>query len=198
MMLRAAALVCVLASIANAQPSQPAPATSEEETQPAPPAPPSAAPPVEQEPPKPRTPFDQGRFGFGAGAGSQSALGQRYFGIAASASYFVLDGVGVDLGAGFQWGNGPNIGRVTPGLRYVVQPLVGKFPLIPYVGAFYSHWFISGNTYADQDAVAGRAGLLYVSGSVVLGLGAVNEHIVSKCDMDCSIWYPDITIAIAF
>lgn len=189
-MIRALALVTLLASVAQAQPSQtPPPPSPPEEAQPAPPPPP--------EPPRVRTPFDQGRFGFSAGAGSQSAFGGRYFGIAAGGSYFVLDGVGIDLGGGFQWGDGPNIGRVTPGVRYVVQPLVGKFPLIPYVGAFYSHWFIS-STYPDQDAVGGRAGLLYVSGSMVLGLGAVNEHIVSQCTMDCSIWYPDLTIAIAF
>jgi hypothetical protein len=61
---------------------------------------------------------------------------------------------------------------------------------------FYSHWFI-GDAYSDQDAVGTRGGLLYVSGSVVLGLGVAYERIVSECTMDCSSVYPDFTLSIA-
>jgi hypothetical protein len=154
------------------------------------------ADPLEEEPPRRRTPFDQGRFGLSAGAGSQSAFGVRYFAIAAGATYFVLDGVGVGLGAQYQWGDGPNIARLTPEVRYVAQPLVYKWPVVPYVGTFYSHWFI-GDNYDDQDAIGARSGLLYVGGSVILGLGVAVEHIVSTCTMDCTSVYPDLTIAIA-
>jgi hypothetical protein len=147
-------------------------------------------------PPRPRTPFDRGRFGLSAGAGTTSALGQRYFGIGAGASYFVLDGVGVGLSAQVQWGDGPTITRTTPELRYVAQPLVGRWPLIPYVAVFYTHWFI-GDAFEDVDAIGTRGGLLYVSGSIVLGLGVAYEHLVSECTMNCSSVYPDITISIA-
>ena len=172
--MRALVLVALLAAVAHAQPG---------------------APGVEEEPPR-RTPFDQGRFSLSGGAGTASAFGQRYFGIGLSASYFVLDGVAIDAGSVVQWGDGPTILRTTPGLRYVAQPLVGHFPLIPYVGVFYSHWFV-GDAFADIDALGTRGGLLYVSGSVVLGLGIAYERIVSECTMDCSSIYPDITIAIA-
>ena len=154
------------------------------------------APDPDVEPQRPRTPFDQGRFGLTAGAGTTSAFGERYFAIAAGASYFVLDGVGVGLGTQVQWGDGPTIFRTTPDLRYVAQPLVGRWPLIPYVGVFYSHWFI-GEQIDDVDAIGTRGGLLYVSGSMVLGLGIAYEHLVSTCTMDCSAVYPDITISIA-
>ena len=160
---------------------------------------PGAGPDPEPEPAR-KTPFDRGRFGLSVGAGTTSAFGERYFSIAAAASYFVLDGVGIDLGSQVQWGDGPTIARTTPGLRYVAQPLVGVSPVIPYVGVFYSHWFV-GDAYVDIDAVGTRGGLLYVSGSVVLGLGVAYERIVSDCDsamMNCSAVYPDLTIAIAF
>lgn len=208
--MRALALVLVLCTAAHAQPGgEPAPAPEPESAPepapaPPPPAPPGAAldstaepePEPEPEPPRRRTPFDRGRFGLTAGAGTTSAFGERYFAIAAGTSYYVLDGVGVGLGTQVQWGDGPTIFRTTPDLRYVAQPLVGRWPLIPYVGVFYTHWFV-GERIADVDAVGTRGGLLYVSGSVVLGLGLAYEHLVSTCTMDCSAVYPDITISIA-
>jgi hypothetical protein len=154
------------------------------------------ADPLDPEPPRPRTPFDQGRFGLSAGAGSQTTFGKSYFAIGAGAGYFVLDGLELGLGAQFHWGDGPNILRTTPEIRYVVQPLVGKFPLIPYAAVFYSHWFI-GQSNPDQDAIGTRGGLLYVSGSVILGLGVAYERIVSSCSTNCNLVYPDLTIAIA-
>ena len=172
MMLRALALVTVLGAAANAQPG------------------------VQEPPPQP-TPFDRGRFGLSAGAGTTSAFGERYFAIAAGASYFVLDGVALGLSSQVQWGDGPTITRATPELRYVAQPLVHHSPVVPYVAVFYSHWFIS-SAYADVDALGTRGGLLYVSGNVILGLGIAYEHLLSECSMDCSSVYPDITIAVAF
>jgi hypothetical protein len=174
------------------EPAQPGGPTEEP---PPPPPPPTVASPVLVVP-KRRTPFDRGRFGLTAGAGSTSAFGVRYFAIGAGASYFVLDGVAVGLGTQVQWGDGPTIFRTTPELRYVAQPLIEYSPVIPYVGVFYTHWFI-GNRVNDVDAVGTRGGLLYVSGSIVLGLGVAYEHLVSRCAMDCWSVYPDITISVA-
>lgn len=171
-MIRALVVVAMLASAAHAAPGDPV-----------------------EEPPR-RTPFDQGRFNLGFGAGSQTAFGQRYFAIGGGAGYFVLDGVEVGLSGQYQWGDGPSITRLSPALRYVAQPLVGVWPVIPYVGVFYSHWFI-GDMIPDEDAIGGRTGLLYVSGSVVLGLGVAYEHLVSECTTNCSAVYPDLTIAVA-
>jgi hypothetical protein len=150
---------------------------------------PATQPPV-------RTPFDQGRFNLGFGAGSQTALGYRYFVVAGGVGYYVLDGVELGLGASHQFGDGPGITRATPGVRYVAQPLVGRSPLVPYAGVFYSHYFI-GDGFTDVDTVGTRGGLLYVSGSLVVGLGVAFERVVSECSSNCSAVYPDITLSLA-
>lgn len=147
-------------------------------------------------PPPPPTPFDQGRIAISAGGGTTSSLGHQYVVIGGSVGYYVLDGVGLALHGLHQFGSGPSISELSPELRYVAQPLVGRWPVIPYVGAFYNHWFI-GDGLPDVDSVGGRAGGLWVSGNVVLGLGVVVEHIVSACTMDCDSVYPDITIALS-
>lgn len=204
--MRALVVVAWMSSVAAAQPAdapaepaEPAPEPTEPAT--AEPAQPTqtAQPAVPEPEPRRRTPFDRGRFGLTASAGTASVFDQRYFGIGGSLSYFVLDGVAVGAGAQVQWGDGPTITRTTPELRYVAQPLVGRWPLIPYAAVFYTHWFV-GEANPDVDAIGTRGGLLYVSGSIVLGLGIAYEHLVSECmmdTMDCSSVYPDITISIA-
>jgi hypothetical protein len=160
-------------------------------------APAAADPSVpEPEPPPRRTPFDQGRFGLSFGAGSQSVLGDRYYGVAGGAGYYILDGVELGLGASFQWGTGPTITRVTPSLRYVAQPLVGHSPLIPYVGVFGSHYFI-GQDEPDVNTIGARGGVLYVGGSLVLGIGVAVERVVSECTEECTDVYPDFTLSLA-
>lgn len=151
---------------------------------------------LEPEPPSPETPFDRGKFSLGVYGGSQSMLGERYFGLGAAVGYFVLDGVELGLGSQFLFGDGPNIGRLTPSLRYVAQPLVARSPVVPYVGVFYNHWFI-GDGVADVDTAGARGGLIYVSGKLLLGLGVAYERIVSECVTDCSSVYPDFTIALS-
>jgi hypothetical protein len=153
-------------------------------------------PAAEPEPPPPKTPFDRGRMGLSVGGGSTTAFGARYFAVGGGFGYYVLDGVEVGLAPQVQWGDGPTIARLTPSLRYVVQPLVGKFPLIPYAGVFYSHWFV-GDGVPDVDAAGARSGLLYVSGALVLGIGVAYERVVSECTMDCSVVYPDFTLSLA-
>jgi hypothetical protein len=147
-------------------------------------------------PPPPPTPFDRGKVALSVGGGTTSTLGHSYVVIGGLVGYYVLDGVLVAVHGVEQFGSGPNISELSPELRYVAQPLVGKSPIIPYVGGFYNHWFI-GDGLPDVDSVGARAGGLFVSGNVVLGLGVVYEHIVSDCMTDCDSYYPDITIALS-
>ena len=154
---------------------------------------PEALPPPE---PPPTTPFDRGKFSLALYGGSQSLLGERYFGIGGGVGYHVLDGVELGLGGQFLFGDGPNIGRLTPSLRYVAQPLVARSPVVPYVGVFYNHLFVGGGI-TDVDSIGTRGGLIYVSGKVLLGLGVTYERTVSECVMDCSSVYPDVTIALS-
>jgi hypothetical protein len=148
------------------------------------------------EPPRPPTPFDRGKLAISAGGGTTSSLGHQYIVIGGGVGYYVLDGVQIALSGLHQFGDGPSISELSPQLRYVAQPLVGHWPVIPYVGAFYNHWFVGGG-FDDVDSIGGRVGGMWISGNIVLGLGVVYEHIVSTCTVDCDSVYPDITIALA-
>lgn len=157
---------------------------------------PAYADPSLEEPDR-QTPFDRGHVGFSVGAGEQSAFGYRYFGLGAGAGYFVLDGLELGGFALHEFGGGPSINEVSPSLRYVAQPLVGRWPVIPYAGAFYNHWFL-GDGFSDLDTVGSRAGLLHLSGRLIVGLGVVYEHTVSACVTDCDSVFPDVTLGFAF
>jgi len=155
-------------------------------------------PPPPPEPPKP-TPFDRGKLGVSVGGGTQTQLGVHYIAIGAGVGYFVLDGVQLGVSGLHEFGDGPSISKLSPSLTYIAQPLVGKWPVIPYAGGFYNHWFIGDNN-PDLDTIGARAGLMFVSGHLVLGLGVAVEHVVSACNAmttDCNSVYPDLTISMA-
>ncbi len=149
------------------------------------------------EPPPVPTPFDRGKFGLSGGGGSQTTFGYRKFVIGVGVGYFVLDGVEIGLSGLHQFGDGPSVSELSPSLRYIAQPLVGRSPLIPYIGVFYRHWFI-GSAYDDVDTVGARAGALFLSGRIIIGLGAVVEQTVSTCSTECIAVYPDFTIGFSF
>lgn len=157
----------------------------------------AVAQPIEIEPPPTETPFDRGKVSLSVAGGAGNNLGEHYYAIGAGFGYFVLDGLELGASALEQFGDGPSITRLAPSIRYVAQPLVGKWPLIPYAGVFYTHWVIAGG-YDDIDAVGARSGLLYVSGRVLLGLGIAVEKTVSTCVEECVTAYPDFTISLSF
>jgi hypothetical protein len=146
------------------------------------------------------TPFDRGKFGVGVGGGTQTNFNTQYIWIGASVGYFVLDGVELGVSGLHEFGSGPSISELSPSFRYVAQPLVGKWPVVPYVGVFYSHWFIGGNP--SVNTVGARAGLLCLSrvnpGFFVFGLGAAYEHVLGPCTSSCDSVYPDVTLGFAF
>jgi hypothetical protein len=145
---------------------------------------------------KGKTPFDRGQITLTLGAGRQSAFGQSYVAVGIGAGYFVLDGLEVGLSAVHEFGGPPSINALSPSVRYVAQPLA-HWPVIPYVGAFYRHWFV-GDPYSDVDLVGARAGLLHIQGRLIVGLGVAYEHIISECFGDCDSVYPDVTFAFTF
>jgi hypothetical protein len=157
---------------------------------------PAAAPDPEIVPPRPKTPFDQGKFALSIGGGTQDVLGHHYYVLGAGVGYYVLDGLGVHLSGLVEFGADPFIAKLSPEVRYVAQPLVGRSPFIPYVGVFFNHWFVTG-MYPDVDTVGARAGLMYISGALILGAGAAVEHTVSSCSTDCNQLYPDFIISMA-
>ncbi|HEX2689561.1 MAG TPA: hypothetical protein VHN14_23235 [Kofleriaceae bacterium] len=139
------------------------------------------------------TPFDRGHVSVTAGGGSQSAFGFRYFGAGIGVGYYVLDGLQLGIFGLHEFGNGPRLNKVSPSLEYVAQPLVGSWPVIPYTGAFYNHWFV-GDPGSDIDTLGSRAGVLYLSGRIIAGIGIVYEHVLSTCSQDCDSVYPDVTL----
>ncbi len=139
--------------------------------------------------------FDQGRLRFGLQLGAVSSFDHTYFLLGASAGFFVLPGLELGVSADTWLGNSPNVTRLAPELRYVLDVIdVVK----PYIGTFYRHWFIS-DGFRDQDTLGGRAGLIFVQGPhAYVNAGAAYERIVSECTNNCSYWYPEIGIALVF
>ncbi len=146
-------------------------------------------------PPPLPTPFDRGKFGLGLGAASQTLFGENYFEVGGGVTYFVLDGVELGASGLHEFGSGPSISQLSPSLRYIAKPLVGRWPVIPYIGTFYKHWFVGG--LPDEDTVGARAGFIYVSGHVLLGLGIAGEDVVSACTTGCTFVYPDVTVSLS-
>ena len=142
------------------------------------------------------TPWDRGRIALSLSIGSQDSFGEDYLLVGAGVGYFVLDGLELGLD-GVRWfGGDPGISVVSPGLRYVAVPL--GWPVLPYVGGFYTHYFIGG-PFEDLDTVGARVGVvLHRGGGLVLGVGAIAERIVSDCDEDCTSVYPELSIGFTF
>jgi len=157
---------------------------------------PTAAYAQVEEEPAPRSPFDQGRFSIGIGGGTQQTFDQTYFVIAGSFGYYVLSGLEVGVRA-IQWfGGDPTVSKVSPQVRYILHQLPG--PVKPYVGTFYTHWFVGGG-FDDIDAVGARGGIVYNQGSgFVIGVGVVVETITSECISECTDVYPELAISLSF
>ena len=142
------------------------------------------------------TPFDRGRIGLSVTVGEQSSFGYNHVALGAGAGYFVLDGLELGAFALHEFGSGPSIDEVSPAVRYVAQPLVGSWAVIPYVAGFYNHWFLGGG-FSDLDTVGARAGLLHLQGRLIVGLGVAFEHTISTCT-ECNFVYPDVTFGFTF
>lgn len=154
----------------------------------------ASAPAYAEEPP---TPFDQGHVGVHLAVTEQTAFNTSRIGLGAGVGYFVLDGLELGVFGLHMFGSGPSLDEVTPSIRYTAQPLVGRWPVVPYVGAFYNHWFV-GDGLADLDAVGARAGVVHLRGRLIVGLGVAYEHTVSTCTSSCDTVYPDVTFGFTF
>jgi hypothetical protein len=142
------------------------------------------------------TPWDQGSVSLSLVVSTQDSFGDDYFVAGAGAGYYVLPGLELG-GSAVRWfGGDPGITQVSPHVRYVAVPL--GWPLLPYVGAFYTHFFIE-DAPPDEDTVGARLGLLWHQGTgLVFGVGAAFERFVSDCNDDCSTVYPEVTVGFSF
>jgi len=143
------------------------------------------------------TMFAEGRTHLSLVAGNGYAYNNSYLVIGASATYYVLDGVGVGLSLENWSGADPGITNYAPFVQYVIyQASVVQ----PYVGMFYRHSSVSGQS--SYDSVGGRAGIYYSSGAnAYLGIGMVYESYLDCTTAvygSCSSTYPEITLVFGF
>ena len=141
--------------------------------------------------------FGQGRTHVSLVAGNGYAFNDNYLVIGASASYYVLDGLGVGLSLENWSGADPGITKYAPFVQYVVyQASVVQ----PYLGGFYRHTNISGQP--SIESVGARLGIYISSGSnAYAGIGMVYESYLD-CDpavySSCSSSYPEVSITFGF
>ena len=141
--------------------------------------------------------FGQGRTNFSLMAGNGYAYDNSYLVIGASAAYYVLDGLGVGLSLENWSGADPGITNYSPFVQYVIyQASVVQ----PYLGGFYRHSAVSGQS--SFDSVGARAGFYFASGSnAYLSAGMVYESYLdctTAVYSSCSSTYPEIGLTFAF
>lgn len=143
-------------------------------------------------------PFSQGSIGVSILLGNASVGDKSYLILGAGAGYYLIDGLEIGLEGSTWLLEDPRINTLTPQAKYVLYFV----PVIkPYVGTFYSHYFIGGG-FDDQNSVGGRVGGYWIlgGGGSYLGVGAVYEHFLG-CDdavVSCDDWYPEVSLGLSF
>ena len=142
--------------------------------------------------------FRQGRVELDAGAGLGALGGRDYLLLLLGAGYYVRDGLSVGA-TGEAWlGSQPQLGDVSPALRYVF--LGSSWNCKPYLGAFYRRTFFN-HAQSPLDSSGTRAGLVFpLNGRAYLTGGLVYEHYFSCAGSifaNCDQVYPEIGLAFA-
>jgi hypothetical protein len=143
-------------------------------------------------------PFAKGKVRLSFMAGYGRAIGQDYLLLGGGAAYYLLDGLeaGLDFEA---WLIGdPSQYRLSPQVRYVFYWL----PVVmPYVGGFYRHSFIT-DGLPDLDSFGTRVGLVlnptgrfYISGGAVFEFPVGCDDRIYNCDTQI---YPEIAFSAVF
>ncbi len=187
--------ICSLAiagtAAAQSEDSAPAPATTsaaDTEAAPAatPPAPTAAPEAVTAAPPAER--WTSHIYTWG-GVGTTFAFGEVYGSLNAGAGYLMKYGLAPNLELSYNFGAEPTLWTVRPGVTWYMP--VPRF--YPYIGAYYTHWFVSGGR-ADENGVGARAG---VSLGRVLSVAVTYDHALD-CKKDCDIWTPQVAAGMSF
>jgi hypothetical protein len=160
------------------------------EVQPPPPAPRGALPPAQEAVPE----WSVRRLRIWGALGATYAYGQSAVSLDVGAGYFVYGGLLPSLGVGLSFGNSPTVFMVKPGLDWFL-PVPGR--IVPFVGGYYAHWFVSGG-YLPQDAWGARAGFSFAQvGPATLLLGIAYERVFTNCIGTCAYWVPQIAAGFA-
>ena len=178
-------LLLALSGSAAAQPmgsQEPA----EPVTQAPPPPPPAAvsAPPKKAEPP-----WWKGRIYSWASVGTTFAYDQTYGSANVGVGWLMRNGIAPNVEVGYAFGNSPTLWSLRPGVSwYLPIPVVQ-----PYIGAYYTHWFV-GSGLPDENGIGGRAGF---SLGRVLALGVTYDRALG-CDRNCDSWTPTLSAGYSF
>jgi len=126
--------------------------------------------------------------------GATFASGQGAVGIGAGVGYFVYGGLLPTLDLSVAFGSSPTVFLVKPGLDWFL-PVPGS--VVPYVGGYYAHWFVSSGLPA-QDAWGVRGGFSFASvGPVTFLLGIAYERVFTNCSGTCGYLVPQVAAGFA-
>jgi hypothetical protein len=141
--------------------------------------------------------FGQSRTHITLIGGNGYAFNNDYFVVGASASYYLIDGLGIGVSAERWMGGDPGISKYAPFVQYVFPQVTS---MRPYIGGFYRHTAI--NTLPDINSVGGRAGVYLASGgNAYVSVGIVYESYLdcqASIYSTCSYTYPDFSFTIGF
>jgi len=158
-----------------------------QETGQAPAAPPPPA--VSTPPPKAEPPWWKGRIYSWASVGTTFAYGQTYGSANVGVGWLMRNGIAPNVELGYAFGASPTMWVVRPGVSwYLPIPVVQ-----PYIGAYYTHWFV-GSDLPDQNGIGARAGF---SLGRVLAFGVSYDHALG-CDRNCDSWTPQVSAGYSF
>ena len=173
------------------QPPPLPPETPEAAEEPPAPAPrPGALPPGQESLPE----WSVRRLRLWGTLGATFAYGQSAVSLGAGVGYFVYGGLLPTLDLGFSFGDAPTVFMVKPGVDWFL-PVPGG--VVPYLGGYYAHWFVSGG-FLPQDAWGVRGGFSFASlGPATFLLGIAYERVFTNCTGTCAYWVPQVAAGFA-
>jgi hypothetical protein len=119
-----------------------------------------------------------------ASAGTSYAYGEYYASANVGLGYMLGHGITPNVEASYMFANSPTVWALRPGVTWYMPVKV----IQPYVGVYYTHWFVSG-ARPDEDGIGARAG---ISLGRFLSLGFTYDRALD-CSGDCDSWSPQIS-----
>jgi len=123
-----------------------------------------------------------------ASFGTTFAYGQTYGSANVGAGVLLQRGIAPNVELGYAFGNSPTLWSLRPGVTWYVP--MGN--VRPYVGAYYTHWFV-GDGRPDQDGIGARLGL---SLGQVMSVGVTYDR-AFNCSQNCDSWTPTISAGLS-
>src|SRR4051794_9591820 len=130
-----------------------------------------------------------GRIYSWASVGTTFAYGHTYASANVGAGWMMRNGIAPNVELGYAFGNSPTLWVLRPGITWYMPLAMVR----PYVGAFYTHWFV-GDGLADQNGIGARAG---ISLGRALSLGVTYERALG-CSQNCDLWAPQLSVGGSF